>query len=110
MPIAGIGEHDPGGSSLTPAASSSRRAALTIGSICPKSADEFVSSAAITIWRSVAAACGLSPRTQPRGVLTVRESGSVGLILPGGVAGGVYGFGGECEPSRRPLRITPRAR
>jgi hypothetical protein len=42
--------------------------------------------------------------------LTLRESGSVVLILPGGVAGGVYGFGGECEPSRRPLRITPRAR
>jgi hypothetical protein len=32
---------------------------LTIGPICPKSAEEFVSSAAITIWRSVLAACAL---------------------------------------------------
>jgi hypothetical protein len=32
---------------------------LTIGSICPKSAEQFVSSAAITIWRSLAAACPL---------------------------------------------------
>jgi len=40
------------GVAATPAAASSRRAASTIGPICPKSAEEFVSSAAITIWRS----------------------------------------------------------
>jgi hypothetical protein len=32
---------------------------LTIDSICPKSAEELVSSAAITLWRSVVAACAL---------------------------------------------------
>jgi hypothetical protein len=37
----------------------------------------------------------------------LRESGSVTLTVPVGVAGGSNGLGGA--PKRRPSRITPRA-
>jgi hypothetical protein len=42
-----------------PAAISSRRAPSTSGPSCPKSAEEFVNSAAITICRSVVTAWAL---------------------------------------------------
>jgi hypothetical protein len=45
--------------SVTPAAASSVSVALTIGSSCPKSAEEIVTSAAITIWSSVQTAWAL---------------------------------------------------
>jgi hypothetical protein len=67
--------------------------------------------ALVVVGREVALGSGyadLVACTQPREVLTLRESRSLRLILPVGAVGGWNGSGGR--PKRRPSFITPRAR
>jgi hypothetical protein len=58
VPVAGVREHD-FGQLGDPGRAQFAASGVDHRSICPKSAEELVSSAAITIWRSVVAACAL---------------------------------------------------
>ena len=57
--LLGVNECSTCGTCVTPAACSSRWAASSIGSRCPKSGAMVITSAAITIWCSLATACAL---------------------------------------------------